>query len=45
MILKIDYEIEKILKVTYDVILWRNKDYVTESSSILVALLFIVFNI
>jgi len=30
MVLKIDYDTEKLQKVTYDVIIWCHKDYVTE---------------
>jgi len=33
MVLKIDYDAVKLRKVTYDVVLWRHKDYVTENTS------------
>jgi len=32
MVLKIDYDTEKLQKVTYDVIIWCYKDYVTKAS-------------
>jgi len=33
MFLKIEYDTVQLQKATYDVILWRYKDYVTETTS------------